>query len=109
MEHVYHTLVHSVHDDSTLVQAGTVSDLGLDFMRECLHWDPEKRLPVSELLKHPWITHHCCESAELERAAFTLSQQSIITSDSASSGTLKAYGSFSHSQQAGHARLESLK
>lgn len=90
-----------------MLQAGTVSELGIDFMRECLQWDPAKRPPVSELLLHPWITHHCSDSAELERAAFSLSQQSITSEMSVTIQRLAASRSLSWRQNSGLVRLES--
>mmetsp|Transcript_18304 Transcript_18304/g.13299 ORF Transcript_18304/g.13299 Transcript_18304/m.13299 type:complete len:92 (+) Transcript_18304:245-520(+) len=32
--------------------------LFLDFISKCLELDPEKRMPASEALKHPWLKDH---------------------------------------------------
>lgn len=95
--------IHTVN----MLQAGSVSELGVDFMRQCLQWYPAQRPTASELLLHPWITHHCSNSAELERAAFSLSQQSINSEVSISSQSLAAFRSGSWRQNSGLARLES--
>jgi serine/threonine protein kinase len=83
-----------------------VSDLAINFMRECLTWYPEQRPSVSVLLRHPWIIHHNHDSAELERASLLSSQQSILSMDSAKRETLQIFGSFNRTQKAGHVMLE---
>lgn len=30
-------------------------DLFVDFVRRCLHWDPERRLKPEQAMRHPWI------------------------------------------------------
>jgi len=32
-----------------------LSELGIDFIRQCLHIDPEQRPTAEELMTHPWI------------------------------------------------------
>lgn len=38
-----------------LPSTNELSELGIDFIRQCLIIDPKKRPTVDELLEHPWI------------------------------------------------------
>ena len=37
----------------------TTDGLFLDFLRQCLQWDPESRITPEEALRHQWITEVC--------------------------------------------------
>ncbi|KAM0746893.1 hypothetical protein T439DRAFT_383547 [Meredithblackwellia eburnea MCA 4105] len=56
-----------------LPDPGQLSELGIDFIRQCLTIDPDKRPSATELLSHPWI-----ESARMELAG-AWEQESLAT------------------------------
>jgi mitogen-activated protein kinase kinase kinase len=39
-----------------LPEPGQLSELGIDFIEQCLILDPLKRPTATELLHHPWLT-----------------------------------------------------
>lgn len=36
----------------------TEDELFIDFVRQCLQWDPEQRLKPDDAFNHPWIKDH---------------------------------------------------
>ncbi len=39
-----------------LPEPGQLSDLGIDFIEQCLTLNPAKRPTAEDLLNHPWLT-----------------------------------------------------
>ncbi|BGO88913.1 hypothetical protein NBRC10512_003431 [Rhodotorula toruloides] len=62
-----------------------LSELGIDFIRQCLTIDPDKRPSAEELMVHPWIQ----EATEQIQAAYE--EESGPTSSFRSSGSSGAY------------------
>lgn len=52
--------------ESLLAENGDFSDEARDFVRCCVHTNPEDRPTANDLLKHPWIAEGQCEEAEFD-------------------------------------------
>lgn len=76
------------------------SDLAfLDFITQCLEWDPVKRLKPSRALKHPFITEMLKSSAisnlEMDCELYTRVEKSSTLVDRKTIRKVSAYGSYS--------------
>ena len=73
-----------------LPEEGQLSDLGIDFIRQCLNIDPYERPSAAEMREHPWIQELVdqIEAAANEEEALetnsTLASQDFFTSGSGS-------------------------
>jgi mitogen-activated protein kinase kinase kinase len=77
-----------------------LSELGIDFIRQCLTIDPDKRPSAEELMVHPWIQ----EATEQIQAAYE--EESGPTSSFRSSGSSGAHSttpsSYGSEGESGH-------
>jgi len=63
-----------------LPEPGQLSELGINFIKQCLTIDPVRRPTASELMDHPWMLYFKETLSQYEAAELT-TEQPILSTD----------------------------
>ena len=64
-----------------LPEPGQLSDLGINFIKQCLTIDPAKRPPAIELMNHPWMLDFRNTLLSYEAAELTVEPTSLLSAE----------------------------